>query len=120
VSIKLVLKAQRTRVLAATTHYEVLGVAVRAEPADVKLAHRELARLFHPDFSRLEDAHELMAKVNVAYACLSDKDARRAYDSVNRLAEDLCERCEGTGKITKQKGFKAKTWHPCPACQPEK
>src|SRR5882672_8542557 len=68
VSIKLVLKAQRTRVLAATTHYEVLGVAVRAEPADVKLAHRELARLFHPDFSRLEDAHELMAKVNVAYA----------------------------------------------------
>lgn len=118
-SIKAVLRAERTRVLAATTHYEVLGIAVRAAATEIKAAHRELARLFHPDFSRLGDAHDLMSKVNVAYACLSDKDARRAYDNVNRLAEDLCARCGGTGKIAKQKGFSKKSWVVCPACQLE-
>lgn len=112
-------KRLRARVLGAATHYEVLGVAPGADTPAVKSAHRLLAGLFHPDRYRADDAHDIMAKVNQAYACLSDKDARRMYDAVHRTREDVCPRCEGSGMWFQQKGFKKKVQVTCPDCKGE-
>lgn len=68
------------------THYEVLGVAVEAEPAEVRRAYVALARRFHPDAhsdrSPAERTHaeRRMRDVNAAWAALSDPARRRAYD----------------------------------------
>ena len=110
------LQKLRSAVLNADNHYAVLGVATGAATDVIKAAHRTLARAFHPDLSKLEDAHELCARVNVAYAVLGDKEARRKYDAVERTEEAQCTRCAGTGTVYKQKGFNKKVQSPCPVC----
>lgn len=110
------LKAVRASIEAAQTHYDVLAVPAGAQADAIKQAHRRLARLLHPDRCRLDDAHALMARVNGAYACLSDKDARRRYDAVNKTAEGVCEACKGEGKRYKQQGFYKRLMATCLAC----
>lgn len=109
-------RAHRARILAASTHYEVLAVPPAATEETIRAAHRGLARIFHPDRCWLEDAHDLMASVNGAYAVLSDKAARRRYDTVTKTAAQTCERCEGAGHYFKQQGFKKRVQTTCPAC----
>lgn len=68
------------------THYEVLGVAHRATPAEVRRAYVTLAREHHPDFhtgdgAAARDASAArMRDVNEAWRVLSDPDRRAAYD----------------------------------------
>ena len=75
----------------AVTHYEVLGIAASASPADVRRAYLRAARRAHPDFHTDADlatrssAEERMRRVNQAWAVLGDEDRRRAYDQT--LAE---------------------------------
>jgi molecular chaperone DnaJ len=63
------------------THYEVLGVAPTAAPADIRASYRERARHLHPDraASGSNDA-DLMARVNEAYRVLGDPGRRAIYD----------------------------------------
>jgi DnaJ-class molecular chaperone len=96
------------------THYEVLGVAPRASLAVIKAAHRALARKYHPDLGG--DAAKCAA-VNVAWDVLSNAKTRRVYDLTLAAAQrPPCARCEGTGSVTLQKGFKAKLAKVCPTC----
>ena len=98
------------------THYEVLGVAHRADLPTIKAAHRTLARLHHPDLGG--DAAKCAA-VNVAWDVLSDVRRRRVYDLTLTAAlakRPACERCEGTGSISSQAGFKKRVTKVCPAC----
>lgn len=60
--------------------YEVLGVARDASDADIKQAHRRLARRFHPDVSKEENAEEMFKLVQRAYDILSDPDRRAHFD----------------------------------------
>ncbi len=68
------------------THYQVLGVAPGASPQQIRDAHRQLARMLHPD--RLSDASDAerrlaerrMREVNVAWTTLSDPARRTDYD----------------------------------------
>lgn len=100
----------------AMTHYEALGVEPGVNADAIREAHRELARLFHPDRCKLSNAHELMARINVAYSCLSDPEARRKYDFTNQIKAEKCPACRGLGTVLKQKGFKAKVKTTCPTC----
>jgi molecular chaperone DnaJ len=61
-------------------YYEVLGVTRNANHDDLKQAFRRLARQFHPDVNKSDDAEERFKEVNEAYAVLSDNDRRAAYD----------------------------------------
>ena len=71
------------------THYEVLGVARNATLADMRRAHRELARLLHPDHLatvRLEPEDRRLAdvrirEVNEAWRVLGDAVQRAGYDA---------------------------------------
>lgn len=68
------------------THYQVLGVAAGASSEDIRRAHRQLARVLHPD--RLSDsptaeralAERRMREVNAAWTTLSDPRRRSEYD----------------------------------------
>jgi len=61
--------------------YDILGVERNATEADIKKAYRALAREHHPDVS--EDKHTAehrFKEINEAYAVLSDRRKREAYD----------------------------------------
>jgi len=112
-------KTARTQVLTAVTHYETLGVVITASPAEIKIKFRELASLLHPDRAGryLEDASDLMANVNLAYACLCDAAGRHRYDMLNKIETRDCDRCDGRGVLGKTRGFSAKkTYSECPKC----
>jgi hypothetical protein len=67
---------------ASPTHYEVLGVAPDAAPAEVRRAYLTLARRHHPDRAGGDAAR--MRTINDAWATLGDPARRRQYDLVLR------------------------------------
>ena len=95
--------------------YEVLGVAPKADLATIKLAHRALARQYHPDLHPGFEAE--CAAVNAAWDVLSDSAQRKTLDTILAPKQSVCTRCEGVGKVWKQKGFKAKVAVECPLCK---
>lgn len=61
-------------------YYEVLGVSRRASMDEIRQAYRKLAREFHPDVNKSEDAARRFAEVQQAYEVLSDDKKRAEYD----------------------------------------
>lgn len=61
-------------------YYEVLEVAKDASSADLKNAFRSLARKYHPDRSKEDNAEEKFKEIQEAYAVLSDEQKRAQYD----------------------------------------
>ena len=67
---------------AACTHYEILGVELRASTAKIRRAYRGRALRWHPDKNPTGDADAASRFIRVvdAYDTLIDTDRRRAYD----------------------------------------
>lgn len=61
-------------------YYAVLGVAYDVLPEDLKHAHRELARIYHPD--AVSGDAEKFRQLQEAYDVLSDPVYRRTYDKL--------------------------------------
>ncbi|HVU13266.1 MAG TPA: molecular chaperone DnaJ [Phototrophicaceae bacterium] len=64
----------------ARDYYEVLGVSRTADKTEIKSAFRKLAREYHPDVSKHDDAEAKFKEINEAYEVLSDDDKRARYD----------------------------------------
>lgn len=64
--------------------YEILGVSRNASDDEIKAAFRKLARQFHPDVNKEQDAEEKFKEINEAYGVLSDTDKRVRYDRFGR------------------------------------
>lgn len=47
---------------------------------EIKKAFRDKAKIYHPDVSKLPDAHEQFVKIGEAYATLKDPKTRADYD----------------------------------------
>lgn len=64
------------------THYETLSLARHAGPDLVRKAYRQLAQKYHPDKQQHGacEAQQVMARINDAYAVLSDPVRRASYD----------------------------------------
>ena len=60
--------------------YEILQVHHAAEPEVVEAAYRRLARKYHPDVNKSDQAEGMMAALNRAYEVLGDPARRAAYD----------------------------------------
>ncbi len=63
-------------------YYATLGVKREATADEVKTAYRRLARKFHPDVSKEDNAEEKFKEVAEAYETLKDPEKRAAYDQL--------------------------------------
>src|SRR6266850_4607998 len=61
-------------------YYRILGVDQGADDKTIKSAYRKLARKYHPDVNKGQDAR--FKEISEAYEVLSDPEKRRRYDTL--------------------------------------
>jgi curved DNA-binding protein CbpA len=85
-----------SRVENAETHYDILGVDVRADIAELKRAYFGLARMFHPDRYHAEGGETLrriqhaFTELAQAHETLKNPETREVYDY--RMRKELTDR----------------------------
>jgi len=61
-------------------YYKILGIAKDASPAEVQRAYRGLARKYHPDVNKEDEAEAKFKEIGEAYEVLKDPEKRAKYD----------------------------------------
>jgi curved DNA-binding protein CbpA len=61
-------------------YYQILGLNSNASLHEIKKKYHELAFLYHPDTSSIENAHILFSELNEAYSVLSNEIKKKKYD----------------------------------------
>jgi curved DNA-binding protein len=61
-------------------YYKILGVKKNATADQIKKEYRKLARKYHPDVSKDDDAEQKFKDIAEAYEVLKDPEKRKAYD----------------------------------------
>jgi len=56
-------------------YYKTLGLSTSATKAEIKVAYRKLAKIYHPDKNKSQQASQLFIEVNEAYAYLSNESS---------------------------------------------
>ncbi len=68
-------------------YYDVLGLNKGASADEIKSAYKKLAKKFHPDISKEENAEEKFKEILEAYSVLSDPQKKENYDKFGHAAE---------------------------------
>ncbi len=63
-------------------YYDTMGVAPDAPADEIKRAYRKLARQWHPDVSKEDDAEEQFKRLGEAWTVLKDPERRAEYDGL--------------------------------------
>lgn len=69
-------------------YYATMGVPRTATEAEIKTAHRKLARKFHPDLNKEPSAEARFKEVGEAYQVLKDPEKRAAFDALGANLKD--------------------------------
>ncbi len=67
-------------------YYTILGVDEKSDLKTIKTAYRKLARKYHPDISKEDNAEAQFKEVAEAYEVLKDTQKRAEYDELRRYA----------------------------------
>jgi len=68
-------------------YYKILDVEKNASKADIKSAYKKLAKKFHPDLNKEENASDKFKEINEAAAILGDDNKRSQYDQFGTTAD---------------------------------
>jgi len=83
-------------------YYEILGVSVSADNAEIKSAYRKLARQYHPDVcGNDEESVKKFKKISEAYEVLIDTEQRKKYNMLKGIYAERIEKTENTEKNEK-------------------
>src|SRR5260221_36046 len=66
--------------MARTDYYAVLGITRESTEDEIRSAYRKLARQYHPDYNKGDDAPARFREVTEAYEVLTDPQRRQRYD----------------------------------------
>ncbi|MDB6060288.1 MAG: hypothetical protein JWM78_391 [Verrucomicrobiaceae bacterium] len=66
-------------------YYKILGVTETADASAIKTSYRKLARKYHPDVSKEENAEHKFKELGEAYEVLKDETKRSEYDQLRKL-----------------------------------
>lgn len=66
--------------MANKDYYSILGVDKNASEDEIKSAYRRLAKKYHPDLNKTEEAANKFKEINEAYEVLGDPNKRANYD----------------------------------------
>ena len=61
--------------------YDTLGVSKNSSKEDINKAYKKLAKKYHPDISKEDNAEEKLKRINAAYTVLSDDTKKKQYDT---------------------------------------
>ena len=86
-------------------YYEVLGLERSCSQDEIKSAYRRLAKKYHPDISKEDDAEAKFKEVQEAYSVLGDEEKRRQYDQFGHAAFDQNGGAGGFGGFQGFGGF---------------
>ena len=74
------------------TLYGVLNLKRDCAGTDIKTAWRRMAKRYHPDVNKDDDAAQMMQRINEAYEVLNNPMKRKKYDAGLVLAASLSEK----------------------------
>ena len=66
--------------MANKDYYDILGVDKNASADEIKSAYRRLAKKYHPDLNKTEEAANKFKEINEAYEVLGDEKKKANYD----------------------------------------
>ena len=66
-------------------YYEILEVKTDSTLGEIKTAYRKLARKYHPDVNKTEEAIIIFKQITLAYETLSNEEERKKYDIINGI-----------------------------------
>ena len=72
-------------------YYAILRVSEDANFQEIKKSYRKLAKKYHPDRNKSDNAEETIKKINEAFETLSDRKKRKQYDLESSNIFDLEE-----------------------------
>jgi len=93
----------------AGSHYDILGVPQDCSKEDIKVAHRKLCKLLHPDKCSEANAPAAFRQVQKSYEVLSNDVRKAAYDNIIKAKPKKKGKGKGKGKGSLNKAEDAKT-----------
>jgi curved DNA-binding protein CbpA len=102
--LNLSLEEYLERIEKAETLYDVLGIADKAKPGDIKNAYFAMAKLFHPDRFHREETSKLrriqvaFTEIAHAYETLKSPESRENYDFKVRKELEYREKRRAAGQ----------------------